>query len=329
MPNFTRQSTDRASAAPLPSVTVRDVDMYGLRVRTAVDLPEWPDATPGEPDVIIDEDPPVPAIPDRPIYRGNSTVEDSNVQLEVYGVGRYSAVKGSHVRVTPEAGARPEDVRLYLTGLILGVILHQRGMLALHASCVVIDGTAVAFACPSGGGKSTLAAALLRRGATFVSDDICVLTRGEMGETLVWAGPARLKLDARGLSELNHATDEYELAGGDRGKYHLPVEEDMPVRRGAVPISRVYQLAFHEGEPRIERLTGVEAISVLVDETYLVAFAAGRKRSHEIFLKTAAVSGSLTVGRLFRPRGFEHLDSIVDLIERDVRSARAQTGNPQ
>ena len=326
MSNLTERTASRGSGAPLSRVAMRDIDMYGLRVRSAIELPEWPDATAGEPDVIILADPPVPPTSDRPIYNGKSSVQNGDVELEVYGVGRYSAAKGSYVRVTPEIGARPEDIRLFLTGLILGVILHQRGMLALHASCVVIDGVGVAFACPSGGGKSTLAAALLRRGATFVSDDICVITRvPERSEAYVWAGPARLKLDALGLAELDDEPGSYEPAGGNRGKYHLPVET-MKVRQGPIPVSRIYQLAFADGEPRIERLTGVEAISVLIDETYLVGFAAGRGRSHEIFMKTAALCGALSVSRLYRPRGFEYLDAIVDLIERDVRSGRSQPG---
>jgi hypothetical protein len=296
---------------------MRDIDMYGLRVRSAYELPEWPDATPGDPDVVIVEDPPVPAS-DRPLYTGKSAVNDGDLELQVHGVAHYSAIKGSHIRVAPEIGAKPEDVRLYLTGLILGVILHQRGTLALHASCVVIDGIGVAFAGFSGRGKSTLAAAFLQRGATFVSDDMCVMTQVGPQESRLWAGPPRLKLDASGLAKLDDAPGIYESAGGGRGKYHIPVSA-METGSGPIRLSRVYQLAFGEGEPRIERLNGLDAIAALMDEIYLVGWAATRGTSHEVFRKAADLCGTFTMSRLVRPRGLEHLDSVVDLIEREVK----------
>jgi hypothetical protein len=299
---------------------MRDVNMYGLRVRSAIDLPEFPDALAGEPDVIIEADPPAPPTSDRRPYSGRASVREGEYELEVYGVGRYSTFHGSHIRVAPEIGAKPEDVRLYLTGLILGVILHHRGILALHASCVAVDGVAVAFAAPSGGGKSTLAAAMLRRQATFVTDDICVVKPVSSNESRVQVGPARLKLDLAGLAKLEETEEALEPAGGDRGKYHLPVRApDM--EQGSFPLSRVYLLSFGEGEARIERLQGIDAISALVDETYLLGFAAGRGLSQRIFKMATELFRTVTVSRLIRPRGFEHLDSIVDLIERDLRSA--------
>ncbi len=57
------------------------------------------------------------------------------------------------------------------------------GLEVLHASAVEVDGGAVAFVGHSGAGKTSLALALCRRGATFLADDVLVLER--MGEELV------------------------------------------------------------------------------------------------------------------------------------------------
>lgn len=64
--------------------------------------------------------------------------------------------------------------------------LEYRGVLALHASAVVIDGTAVAFMATSRGGKSGLAAALVREGCPLLTDDILALsvdTERESGQS--------------------------------------------------------------------------------------------------------------------------------------------------
>ncbi|HSJ65989.1 MAG TPA: hypothetical protein VK922_19050 [Gemmatimonadaceae bacterium] len=301
-----------------------DVGMYGLRVRSAVELPGWPEAPAGEPQVVIREDAPAPATFDGATYNARTSFADGVVHIEVRGVARYSAEGGTSIRVAPEPQARPEDVRLYLTGAMFGIILHQRGVLPLHASCVAIDGLAAAFAAPSGSGKSTLLAALLRRGAAFVSDDICAMTPVDAGRACVWPGAARMKLDATGMAALDHEAEALEPAGGNRGKFHVPVSAPS-VAGSPVPLSRVYLLEFGDGEPRLEPLDGLASVAALVDETYLLSYAAAMGLSTQIFKRAAELSRTLTVSRLVRPSGFEYLDAVVELIERDVRDARITT----
>jgi hypothetical protein len=293
--------------------------MYGLRVRSAISLPDWPAAGPGEPQLVIVKEPPRSPTFSGARYNARSTVAEGEVQIEVRGVAWYSAAGGSCIRVAPEPDATSEDVRLYLTGAMVGVILHQRGILPLHASCVALDGTGLAFAGPSGSGKSTLLGALLHRGATFVTDDICALAPGGAGEARVWPGAPRLKLDDSGMAALqNGSAAALEPAGGNRGKYHVPVPA-APGSVAPVTLARIYLLEFADEAPRLERLSGLQAISALVDETYLLAYGAAMGLSPRIFKAAAELSGSLTVNRLIRPRGFEHVDAVLDLIEQDVR----------
>jgi hypothetical protein len=259
---------------------------------------------------------------DGDLYTTRSTFGEDEFELEVRGVARYKATQGSRITVAPEPGAKPEDVRHYLTGAMFGVILHQRGIFPLHASCVAIDGSGVAFAAGSGKGKSTLVAALLRRGAAFVSDDLCALTPDDSGQFRVWPGSPRLKLDGATVSGFDLAPATLEPAGGARGKFHLPVSA-APTLCASTPLSRVYLLAFGEGEPRLEPLTGLDAISALLDQTYLLVYAGETGQSPQIFRIIAELSRTVTISRLIRPHGFEHIDAVLDLIERDVRGARS------
>ena len=307
---------DHAARADNASRAIRDISIYGLRVRTELDPGDWPDAPGGDPDVVVRVEPPAPATFEGARYTARFSYRVNEVEFEIRGVGRYIVAGGAEIRVAPDADARPEDVRLYLTGASIGMILHQRGVYPLHAGCVAIDGTGVAFAGSSGNGKSTTVAALVQRGATFISDDICALTGADSGTPHVWCGAARLKLDDRGMAELHEASGALESAGGNRGKYHVPVER-APLPH-SVPLSRVYILGFGEGEPRLEPLARLDAISALVDETYLLPYAVQMGLSPQIFKSVAALSTSVTVCRLTRPRGFEQLDAVCEMIERDV-----------
>jgi hypothetical protein len=82
---------------------------------------------------------------------------------------------------------RDHSVEHRLACVAVPLLLGERGDLALHASCVVSDGRAVAFAAPSHRGKSTTAAVLGERGHQVLAEDGCIVTPGDAGP-LVWPG---------------------------------------------------------------------------------------------------------------------------------------------
>ncbi len=273
-----------------------------------------------EPDVVIRQEPwSVVDVEGEP-YSARSVVEAGGLKLLVHGVGSYSADHGSLIRVQPAPGAKAEDLRLYLMGALMGVILHQRGVFPLHASCVALNGFGVAFAGRSGAGKSTLVAALVHRGAAFVTDDISVMTQSGGGIS-VWPGAARVKLDESALARLPGSASDLEPAGGTRGKYHLPMDSSSEWMT-PVPLGRVYLITDGEGPPRLEQLTGLEAISALVDETYFLAYAGALGLASQVFRLAATVARIVPVFRLVRPHGLEHLPAVVELIERNASLPR-------
>jgi serine kinase of HPr protein (carbohydrate metabolism regulator) len=70
---------------------------------------------------------------------------------------------GRSIVVQPNPEASRVEIETFLMGTIAGILLHQRGIMPLHGSCVEINDAAIALTGPSGRGKSTLAAALARR----------------------------------------------------------------------------------------------------------------------------------------------------------------------
>ncbi|MEO8138763.1 MAG: hypothetical protein ABI742_03900 [Gemmatimonadota bacterium] len=302
-----------------PAAT-QDYWVYGLRVRSAIELPGWPTVKATEPDVNIRLEP-VPAIElEGPPYTARSVVVHGELRLAVLGVGRYAAIGGSLIRVDPDPDAKVADLRLYLTGVLMGAILHQRGIYPLHASCVALrgDGGGVGFAGRSGAGKSTLVATMVRRGADFVSDDLCVMAPRDPAGLRVWPGAARVKLQETTWTSSPGTVSDLDPAGGNRGKYHFPMNASLP-QTSPVPLNRVYLLTDGEGPPRVERLTGLEAISALVDDTYFLASAQALGLARQVFKLAAAAANALSVRRLVRPRGLEHLPAMATLIEHDAQ----------
>lgn len=301
------------------AVPSHDFSIYGLRVRSSLHLPDWPSiARAGDPDVTILQEPLTDPRLEGPPYTARWIIEDGDLRLAIQGVARYRARGGTAIRFDPDPNAKPEDVHLYLTGAILGGILHQRGLFPLHASCVSLNGRGIALAGPSGAGKSTLVAALVRQGATFVSDDLCVLEQTGNGSQKVWPSAARAKLDQAALTALNHPGSEFDSAGGNRGKYLVPIPT-TGAAPGPVPLHRLYLIRDSEDPPRTERVEGLEAVAALVDETYFLRWAGALGLAEQCFTQAAKVARNLHIERLLRPRGFQHLDGIVQLIVSETR----------
>jgi hypothetical protein len=107
--------------------------------------------------------------------------------------------------ITADAGAvlcSPEDPddpgwQRQLLDTVLFTVSFAQGFELLHASAVEVDDGIVAFVAPSGGGKSSLAAELCRRGHPIVCDD--VLAVGTSGAELVGhPGPAVMSVPSSG-----------------------------------------------------------------------------------------------------------------------------------
>jgi hypothetical protein len=80
---------------------------------------------------------------------------------------------GKNITIQSKAGVDERDIRAFILSPVIGALLHQRGMLPLHASGICYNNCAVLFAGNSGAGKSTLALAMCRNyGLKLISDDI-------------------------------------------------------------------------------------------------------------------------------------------------------------
>ena len=90
------------------------------------------------------------------------------------GFGEF-AVSPSAIVCHPRTGIPLETVRHLLLDQLLPALLGSRVRLVLHASAVDIGARAVGFLGAAGAGKSTLAAALVRGGASLVTDDALVI----------------------------------------------------------------------------------------------------------------------------------------------------------
>lgn len=97
--------------------------------------------------------------------------------------------------------AKLEFAPIVLVGVVLGLLLHRRGILCLHGAVVAWSERTIVLLGQSGAGKSTTAAALVSQGAELLSDDVAALRRGNRG-VYVEPGCASIRLEPSAKTRL-------------------------------------------------------------------------------------------------------------------------------
>jgi hypothetical protein len=238
--------------------------------------------------------------------------------LDIPQVARFYVAHGTEVRMEAATDAPAADVSTYLLGSVFGALCHQNGLLPLHASSVQVGDGVTAFLGDSGAGKSTMAACLQGRGYAIASDDICLLA-DEAGEMRVIPVAGWLKLWRTSLDHLGETPEERNRVYSEDDKYRLYLEAqagDRPVLRNLVFLEKAA-----EGEARLEPLSVPETLARMMQLTYL-GYITELTGSHaRVFGQCARVLQGAKGYRLVVPWGFEAMDGVLKVVERELLGA--------
>src|SRR5258708_7728596 len=94
-------------------------------------------------------------------------VSVDDIRITYPNIGTFLVRQGSEIQFDINSGVTDDVIQWFILGPMFGILLHQRGLLTLHGSCVGIAHNAVAFLAPSTGGQSTMACSLHSPRHTF------------------------------------------------------------------------------------------------------------------------------------------------------------------
>lgn len=292
---------------------------YGLGISSALPLPELiPTAAAPAVQIRLGRvDAPPPPLSGQSRFGWTRTAEEGAV-IHWHQVGTFLVRGGCEILVDPIPGVTDEALRAYLLGSALGVLLQQRGWLALHASAVAIGGGAVAFLAGSGGGKSSLAAALHARGHPLVADDVIAVQVDGHAPT-VHPGFPQLKLWPDTVAALGDSAEQLP---------RLQPGAEKRVRRVAggfshapLPLRHLYVLA-HGPAPAIEPLAPRQAFLELVCHSYSARALAGAAVADH-FGQCSRLAGQVAISHLRRPQDLTLLPELARRVEQHAGDARA------
>lgn len=290
---------------------------FGLAVRSELALPELPAlAAETAADVEVGFGDAGPADPGLRWIGGVFQAKGDDCLYRVDDVGRFRIRRGRQILIEPGAAADAASLRLHLLGGAFAALMHQRGLLPLHASTVRIGERVVALAGVGGAGKSSLAAALLGAGHRLLGDDICAVASGADGRPITWNGIPRLKLRADAAARTQDPA--LERTPDIAGKRHLIAPADD--RRGATALNAVYVLQRTPGpcDLRLQPLAGDAALRAILSNIYRPSLGRAVDGGRAQFQIAGQLAAGARVSRLRFWPDAERLGELVAAVEADA-----------
>jgi len=234
--------------------------------------------------------------------------------LRIPDIARFLLSDGREIVFAPESDDGLADVPIFILGTVLGILLHQREQIVLHASAIRVNGKAVLFAGASGAGKSTLAAALAQRGYPLVTDDVCTLTLDGSGAPLVHPDGRQLKLWAQAIERLDLAQSRGERVRASLEKFYV---EPGEVFTEPLPLGAVYALreARPPHKPGIERPNVVDAALLLRRNAYRPLLVRRMDQKANYFHAATTIANVAGIFHLTRALDFAKMPDVIASLE--------------
>ena len=289
---------------------------FGLRIRSDLALPELSslnNPAAAEADVEITVGPAGAGI-EHPMDEGPTfRTAPGRFDMEIEGVGRFQVSEGRKIRVEPGPDATEQLLRVFVLGSALGALLHQRGLLPMHASAIRVGEGAVLFAGRSGVGKSTTLGAFAKRGYAALSDDVTAIRFNEAGEPLALPSFPATRLCEDAAIHLDRDDLEHLPRMPLTPKFVAPIDHFWDTE---LPVAAIFLINLHN-EPKIDfkQLTGADCVAKLIRSTYRRRFLEGFGLKDTQFAAVSRLAAATPVTEIRRPPDLSRLDEMLDQIE--------------
>ncbi|WP_026889088.1 hypothetical protein [Clostridium beijerinckii] len=286
-------------------------EVYGLKIKSDIELPELTQSNGLDYEINI-------CIGNTPIDVLKSIEQGRNLYLDykeiwfnIKSVGTYLIYDGNTIVIDKYINSDIEDVKAYLLGSALGLILFQRNTLAIHGGTVVINNRTLTIVGDSGTGKSTLTTALRLHKYLFMADDVSVISDNLM----INSSYPQQKLCKDTMLKLGYKLSEFKRIDDDREKYKIPVVREEfisePVKMGAICEIKI----GNNEKIEIEEIKGKEKLITLINNIYRIELIKKRGIQPEYFKKCLKIAQSIKFYRMYRPQNKYTVDDEIKVLE--------------
>ena len=240
--------------------------------------------------------------------------EKQDMWFYIEDVAIFHIYNGDTVTIEPMGDKNNKMIKLYIMGSVMGMILLQRNMVAIHGGGIVIDGKGCIFTGQKGAGKSTITTALRKKGYKFIADDVCSINIGETNTIHHGFGYQKLCEDA--MEKLGYNLDEFEPFRGDLNvnKYIVPAFDEFT--KEEVPLEAIFELAVGDvDEVKVEEILGANKMNKLIENVFrieMLTYAGGMEPKY--FKQCLDIAKSTKMYRITRPKDVFSVEEQISLV---------------
>lgn len=243
-----------------------------------------------------------------------SQLSEQELWLNIPPIGRFLIKNGCQIVVHPLKNKDEDSLREVILSFCFKALLAQQGFFIIAATAIKIGDRCFLIAGPSGVGKSTLAAAFLKRGYCILSDGFCAITK----EGQVNSSYPVLKLWKDAAMALDINTDPLIPIRPNLKKFQLPLKEQF--YSGSLAFNAIYLIQVEQKEDY-----GVEKIEGFKKITYFQQLLQSSKLLQSTAQQASVVHATnfaqqCAVVNITRPEETFKLEEGVELIENDLKS---------
>ena len=290
--------------------------VFGLHIESTVELPE----------LLKSEQ---KTLPDVSIYFGKTPENLPNCQkkgvafevamseflLDLKGIARFYVANGNEIIVEPKESGNKDDIRNFLLGSCFGALLHQRKILAIHASAIIHQGKAVLFTGLSGIGKSTTANAFRLEGYKMLTDDICPIKFVD-NKPFALPGYPLSKLWEDSLKQLRIDYKHLNYIRADIPKRKVSISSNFSIE--PIEVKAIYLLeSHHKATVKLENMKNTGRFQLIRHMTYRKSLIKGMGMQSYHFKNCMQLANQIEVKRIYRPIEFS-LSNVVEIIKADL-----------
>lgn len=206
----------------------------------------------------------------------------------------------------------------YILGWGIAMLFHQRGMLAIHCSCVANEKGAMLISGYSGSGKSTTTAYLLENGYRLMADDIAMLDISDKNHIMAYPAFPYQKLCRDAAERHKLSLDDMIYIDETKDKFLVPYEGSFSLEPERVR-SIVVLSARNTSQVLSEELSGIEKWYACLDALFLGPLLGDRVHSAEYGKPCLDLASACPVYKITRPYASDTRKEIFNVIQSIIR----------
>lgn len=243
--------------------------------------------------------------------------EYNNMWFYINDTAIFHIVNGTHVYIDPCQEANYENIKIYILGAVLGMVLLQKNIIAIHGGGIFINNKGCVFTGDKGVGKSTLTTSLGKRGYKFISDDVCAIKTDDVNKYKICRGFAYHKLREDTMYNLGYDTLKATQFTSDEKikKYIIPAFDEFV--NYDVPFEYIFEICVDNvNKVQVEEVIGTKKLDSMISNIFkidMLYYSGGIQPAY--FKKCVEIVKNIKYYKITRPRHIFSVDEQIKLVE--------------